>query len=309
LDPQRPLVIVNPRSGGGLSESRWARLVAGLTDGLGPFDSVFTKAQRDATDIARREAQAGRKLIIAFGGDGTISETADGILNAGAGATTELGIIPRGTGGDLRRTLDLPHDLADAARHLRDSTARPMDAGRVTFVRHDGTTQTRHFVNVSSFGYSSAVASLANSSTKRFGAKMAFVGAAVRTLLSYDNTDVWLELDGAPRERRRVMLTAVGNGRYFGGGMKICPNAKLDSGTLDLVIVGDFTKSDVLTKGSRLYDGSHLSLELVKNVTVRKLVASPVEADAVVPLELDGETPGRLPATYEVLPGALRLRA
>jgi YegS/Rv2252/BmrU family lipid kinase len=309
LDPQRPLVIVNPRSGGGLSESRWARLVGGLTDGLGPFDAVFTKAPRDATAIARREAEAGRKLIVAFGGDGTISETANGILDAGAGATTELGIIPRGTGGDMRRTLELPRDLAEAARHLRDAPARPIDAGRVTYVAHDGTTQTRHFVNVSSFGYSSAVARLANSSTKRFGAKMAFVGAAVRTLLTFDNTDVWLTVDDGPRERRRIMLTAVGNGRYFGGGMKICPNAKLDSGTLDVVIVGDFTKGDVVTKGSRLYDGSHLSLELVKNVAARKLVVAPVEADELIPLELDGETPGHLPATYEVLPGALRLRA
>jgi diacylglycerol kinase family enzyme len=105
------------------------------------------------------------------------------------------------------------------------------------------------------------------------------------------------------------MLTAVGNGRYFGGGMKICPNAKLDSGTLDIVIVGDFTKGDVVTKGSRLYDGSHLSLDLVKNVAARKLVVAPVEADELIPLELDGERPGHLPATYEVLPGALRLRA
>jgi YegS/Rv2252/BmrU family lipid kinase len=309
LDPQRPLVIVNPRSGGGLSESRWARVVGDLTDGLGPFDTTFTTAPRDATAIARREAEAGRRLIIALGGDGTISETANGILAAGAGASTDLGIIPRGTGGDLRRTLSLPENLGEAARHLREAPARPIDAGRVTFVAHDGTTQTQHFVNVSSFGYSSAVARLANSSTKRFGAKMAFVGAAVRTLLSYDNTDVWLELDDGPRERRRVMLTAVGNGRYFGGGMKICPNAKLDNGTLDLVIVGDFTRGDVVTKGSRLYDGSHLSLDLVKNVSVRKLVAAPVEADAVIPVELDGETPGRLPATFEILPGALRLRA
>jgi YegS/Rv2252/BmrU family lipid kinase len=308
LDAQRPLVIVNPRSGGGLSEARWARLVEGLTDGLGPFDTVFTTAPRDATAIARREAEAGRRLIVAFGGDGTISETADGILQAGAGATTELGIIPRGTGGDFRRTLELPQDLAEAARRVREGAARVIDAGRVTYVAHDGRTETRHFVNVSSFGYSSAVASRANASTKRFGAKMAFVGAAVRTLLAYDNTDVWLQLDDGPRHRRRVMLTAVGNGRYFGGGMKICPDAQLDSGVLDVVVVGDLSRGDVILKGSRLYDGSHLTIEDVTSARARKLVAEPVEADAIVPIELDGETPGRLPATFEVLPGALRVR-
>jgi diacylglycerol kinase (ATP) len=310
LDPQRPLVIVNPRSGGGLSEARWARLVEGITDGIGPFDSVFTAGPRDATAIARQEAhsETGRRLIVAFGGDGTISEVADGILSVGAGGRCELGVIPRGTGGDFRRTLELPQDIAEAARRIRDGQTRVIDAGRARYVAHDGTEATRHFVNVASFGFSSAVASRANASSKRFGGKMAFLGATVRALLSYDNTDVWLQFDDQPRERRRVLLTAVGNGRYFGGGMKICPQASLDSGTLDVVVVGDFSRMDVLTKVGRLYDGSHLSLETVSNATASKLVAVPVEADALVPIELDGETPGRLPATFEILPGALRIR-
>ena len=308
VDSQRPVVIVNPRSGGGLSEARWARLVEGLTDGLGPFDSVFTSGPRDATAIARREAEAGRRLIVAFGGDGTISETADGILDAGAGARCDLGIIPRGTGGDFRRTLELPEDLADAARRVRDGAARVIDAGRVSYVAHDGGEETRHFVNVASFGFSSAVATRANASSKRFGGKAAFLGATVRALAAYDNTDVWLQLDDGPRERRRVLMTAIGNGRFFGGGMKICPRAQLDNGSLDVVVVGDFTRLEVLTKVGRLYDGSHLELESVTAATARKLFAAPVEADALVPIELDGETPGRLPATFEVVPAALRVR-
>jgi YegS/Rv2252/BmrU family lipid kinase len=308
LDPLRPLVIVNPRSGGGLSEARWASLVEGLTDGLGPFDSVFTKAPRDATEIARREARAGRELIVAFGGDGTISETADGILDAGAGATTTLGIIPRGTGGDFRRTLELPQDLAEAARRVREGRLQTIDAGRVTYTAHDGTRATRHFVNVASFGFSSAVASRANSSSKRLGGKIAFMGATVRTLFSYDNTDVWLTVDDGPRERRRVMLAAVGNGRFFGGGMKITPGAQLDSGTLQLVVVGDFTRMEVVAKIGRLFDGTHVELESVRSATILKIVAEPVDADAVVPVELDGETPGRLPATFEVVPAALKIR-
>lgn len=301
-------MIVNPRSGGGLSESRWARLVGGLTEGLGELDSVFTSAPRDATAIARREAEAGRRLIVAFGGDGTISEVADGVLQAGAGGTVDLGIIPRGTGGDFRRTLDLPHDIAEAARRIGAGKVQVIDAGRASFVAHDGTPGVRHFVNVASFGFSSAVASRANASSKRFGGKMAFLGATVRSLLSYDNTDVWLTVDGQPRRQQRVLLAAVGNGRYFGGGMKICPEARLDSGTLDLVVVGDFSRGEVLMKVGRLYDGSHLELEDVSNATARKLTAEPVEGDAVIPVELDGETPGRLPATFEITPGALRVR-
>jgi YegS/Rv2252/BmrU family lipid kinase len=308
LDAHRPLVIVNPRSGGGLSEKRWARLAGPITEELGAFDSVFTKSPRDATEIARREATAGRRLLVALGGDGTISEVADGILLAGAGATTELGVIPRGTGGDFRRTLELPSEPAEAARRIREGRVQAIDAGRVRYTAHDGQTAVRHFVNVASFGFSSAVASRANASSKRLGGKIAFLSATVSALISYDNTDVWLTLDGGERQRRRVRLVAVGNGCYFGGGMKICPGSKLDSGALDVVVVGDLSRTEVLRNLGRLYNGTHLELEDVSGVRAHKLEAASVEADAVIPVELDGETPGRLPATFEIVPGALRLR-
>src|SRR5687767_5305835 len=121
MDTERPVMIVNPRSGGGLSQARWAKLVAPITEGLGPFDTRFTESAGDGRRLAREEAAAGRRLVIALGGDGTISEVADGILSGGGGA--ELGIIPRGTGGDFRRTLDLPQDLAQAARRVGEGTA------------------------------------------------------------------------------------------------------------------------------------------------------------------------------------------
>jgi diacylglycerol kinase family enzyme len=137
---------------------------------------------------------------------------------------------------------------------------------------------------------------------------MAFFSATMRSLVTYDNTDVWLTLDGGERQRHRVLMAAVGNGRFFGGGMKICPGAKLDSGTLDLVILGDFTRMRVVTQIGRVYSGDHLTLEEVSSATVRTLEAAAVDAEAKVPIELDGETPGRLPAKFEVIPGALRVR-
>ena len=303
----RPLVIVNPRSGGGLSEKRWARIRGALTDGLGELDSAFTTGPRDASAIAAREAAAGRRLILALGGDGTISEVADGVL--GAGATAEIGLIPRGTGGDFRRTLDLPHDIAAAGRRIRDATPQTIDAGRVRYRSADGGEAVRHFVNVASFGFSSAVATRANASSKRWGGKVAFLSATMRELAAYDNTDVWLTVDGAERQRRRVLLTAIGNGRYFGGGMKICPDAKLDDGALDLVSLGDFTRLDVVLKINRLFAGTHVDLELAETARVTRVHAEPAEPDALIPIELDGETPGHLPATFEILPGALRIRA
>jgi YegS/Rv2252/BmrU family lipid kinase len=308
VDPSRPLVIVNPRSGSGLSESRWARVRGALTEGLGELDSAFTTGHRDAGEIARREAEGGRRLIVALGGDGTISDVAHGILAAGAGDRTELGIVPRGTGGDFRRALELSTEVTAAARQIRDGQARAIDVGLVRYRGHDGGEETRHFVNVASFGFSSAVATRANASSKRLGGRIAFLAATVRVLTSYDNVDVWLSIDGAPRERRRVLMAAIGNGRFFGGGMKICPDAKLDDGALDLVTVGDLSRGEVLTKIGRIYQGTHLDLAEVLSARVTRIVAEPVEADARIPLELDGETPGHLPAVFEILPGALRVR-
>ena len=118
-----------------------------------------------------------------------------------------------------------------------------------------------------------------------------------------------ISVDGGERRRLTVLLGAVGNGRFFGGGMKICPDAQLDDGMLDLVAVGDLTRAQVVANIGRLFNGTHLELEQVTHARITRLHAEPVEPEAEIPLELDGETPGHLPATFEILPGALRIRA
>ena len=107
----------------------------------------------------------------------------------------------------------------------------------------------------------------------------------------------------------RVMMAAIGNGRFFGGGMKICPDARLDDGALDLVTIGDLTRAQVLANIGQLFSGTHLELEQVKHDRISRVTVEPVEMGANIPIEMDGETPGYLPATFEVLPGALRIRA
>jgi YegS/Rv2252/BmrU family lipid kinase len=304
---QQPVVIVNPRSGGGLSQRRWAALLGPLTDGLGPADVRFTEAKGDGRRIAREEATAGRVLIVAMGGDGTISEVADGILDAGG--KSELGIIPRGTGGDFRRSLELDQDLGQAARRIRETPARLIDAGRVSFVADDGSQTQRHFVNIVSFGFSSDVARQANASSKRLGGRVAFLSATVRSLVSYDNVDVVLSMDDQPEQRMSVLLAAVGNGRFFGGGMKICPEALLDDGLFDLVTVGNLGRAGVMANIHRIYSGHHLTMKEVQGTRLRRLKVTPADGAAKIPLEVDGETPGHLPASFELLPGALRVRA
>jgi diacylglycerol kinase family enzyme len=251
LDPGRPLVIVNPRSGGGLSESRWARVRGALADGLGELDSAFTTAPRDATEIARREAAGGRRFILALGGDGTISEVADGVLAAGAGATTEIGLIPRGTGGDFRRTLELPEEVAAAAQRRPASTGAPLSTRggcvpRRRRRRGGAPLHQRRIVRFLQRG--GAPCERVEQALRR---QDRVPGATLRELFAHDNHDIWLTTDGQERRRSRVMMAAVGNGRFFGGGMKICPDALIDDGVFDLVTVGDLTTARVVANIGR----------------------------------------------------------
>ena len=289
-----------------MSERRWASALGPLTDGLGSFDARFTEAPGHARAIAAEESAAGRKLVVALGGDGTISEVADGLV--AAGGTAELGIIPRGTGGDFRRTLGIGKEIFVAAEHVRKSRPRSVDVGHVVYVTDAGGESSRHFINVASFGFSSVVARRANDSSKRLGGRVSFLSAVVRSLATYDNAEVTVSIDGGEARRMTVLLAAVGNGRFFGGGMKICPEALLDDGTFDLVAVGDLGRLEVLAKIHRIYSGDHLSMKEVSSVRCRQLRIAPVDPSAEIPLEIDGETPGRLPASFDIRQGALRLR-
>jgi diacylglycerol kinase family enzyme len=100
---------------------------------------------------------------------------------------------------------------------------------------------------------------------------------------------------------------AVANGRYFGGGMHVAPGARLDDGSFDVVAIGDVTRLEMLTSGRRIYNGTHLELPKVTARRARKVEATPVDPGAEVLLDVDGEQPGALPATFTVLPAALGL--
>ncbi len=301
-----PFIIVNPKSGKGLSERQWASLTIKLRENLGPFDFGLTRGVGDATRIAEAEAKSGRRLIVAMGGDGTISEVATGILRSGR--NSELGILPHGTGGDLRRSLDFPTDLAKAARRLRKGESRSVDIGRLTYVDHDGKEALRYFVNTASFGMSGKVARRANRSSKRLGGKVSFAVASLHTTLTESNSEVYLHIDQQEKRRLKVVSICVANGRFWGGGMKVAPDAKLNDGKFDVVIIGDFGLMEILTKSYRLYSGTHLKLDKVGFTQASRIEASPVNGSEAVMLEVDGETPGRLPATFELIPSALKIR-
>jgi YegS/Rv2252/BmrU family lipid kinase len=280
---------------------------------FGPFEVAFTRKSGEAVEIAEREARAGRKLIVACGGDGTISEVANGLLRAGASAV-ELGVLPSGTGGDFRRTLSIPTRVADAARVLRTGRARALDAGRVTHENERGEEVSRFFVNVASFGMGGEVirrvkdrAGLPAGASQLLGGKLSFAAAAMQAALTFEKPTVRVSIDGGRESQLAVTNFCVANARYFGGGMKIAPTAKLDDGLFDVVAVGDLSALTILTNAYKLYLGTHLGMQDVRHAHARRVSARAFN-DEKVKLELDGEIVGSLPATFEMLPAAISVR-
>lgn len=307
-----PLIIVNPASAGGATGAAWPGVASAVRQHFGPFEAAFTKGPGGAVEIAEREARAGRRLLIACGGDGTISEVANGILRAGSGA--ELGLLPSGTGGDFRRTLGVPTRTADAARALREGETRTMDAGRVKYLNGGGAEESRFFVNVASFGMGGDVIRRVKSreglpagAARLLGGRLSFAAAALRAAATFEKPLVRVSLDGGAESHLTVANFCVANARFFGGGMKIAPNALVDDGRFDVVAVGDVSALTVLANSYRLYLGTHLGMQEVRHAHARSVRAESADG-SVVRLEVDGELVGNLPAEFELLPGALRVR-
>ena len=313
--PPLPLVIVNPESAGGATRKSWPRIASDLRTHFGAFTAVFTDKSGAATSLAGDAARKGVRLIIACGGDGTISEVANGILESGK--DVELGVLPSGTGGDFRRSLGVPARSRDAARVLRDGRTRRIDVGRVAFIDNGGAEAVRYFLGVASFGMSTEVIGrvkegkpswLPASIPDWLGGRVSFGASMLQTAMRSAATRVIVQLDDSHERRLAVANLCIANARYFGGGMKIAPDAKLTDGRFDVVSVGDLGAVKIVASAPRIYFGSHLSMPEVSHALAKKVVVRAVDKAIEINLEIDGELPGRLPATFQIIPEALRVR-
>lgn len=305
----RVVVIANPKSQGGSLGRRWPELADHIRRAL-PFEDVMTSAPGDATRLAREAVRAGAEIVVAVGGDGTINEVANGWFEDGAPIATEaaLAVLPFGTGGDFVRTIGVPKDFPKAVAILAAGHRRRIDVGRIDFTTRTGGAGVRMFVNIASFGMSGLTDRLVNQSKKRFGA-LSFFAATTRAMIKYDNQRVRMSFDDRPGDGLDLTINtvAIANGRFFGGGMMIAPDAALDDGELDVIAIGDMSMTDFILKSRRLYAGTHLTLPKISHRKARIVRATPADPSDLVELDVDGETPGILPATFQLVPRALDL--
>ena len=306
----RTFVVLNPNSSNGATRKRWPEIQAAIRDALGgPFDHAATTRPMEATTLTRDALREGYEMIVAIGGDGTNNEVVNGFFDEDGEPIRPgepvMGLLPSATGGDFRKTVGLGSELAANAAALAGRHTRTIDVGRTTFVDHDGNETRRFFINITSFGIGGVVDAYVNRSTKRLGGKASFFIGATKAMLAYRNRLVRIRLDDGPAEERRINNIAVANGRFFGGGMQVAPAAELDDGLFDVVTFGDLTKFQYLRLAGSIYKGEHIGRDKISHARAKKVVA---ESDETVLIDMDGEQPGKLPITLEVVPGAIRLK-
>ncbi len=302
---ERIAVVVNPCSANGRTGKRWPAMGAALRQALGGYTLLLTESPGHATELVRKALREGHDHIISVGGDGTHNEVVNGFFEDDSLLNPEasLAIVPAGTGSDLARTLRLPRGV-DALPYVVDRRFTRADVGRVRYTTPDGEQDVRYFINIADFGAGGEVVKRVNRTSKFFGGFLSFLWGSVSTLALYENREIQIEIDGVELSGR-INNVMVANGQYYGGGMHVAPHARLDSRAFDVYVIGDVGKAEAVVNLPKLYRGRLLR----KPDKVRYFRASRVLADSSqeVLLNLDGEQPGRLPVTIQLLPSVLKV--
>lgn len=281
-------IIVNPAAGRGRSLKVWQGLEP-LATTLGlDFSIHITTGPGDATNEARKAAEAGVDAVVAMGGDGTVAE----VVNAIAGTETALGVIPAGTGNDFARSAGLPPNPEQALRALTATRVRRLDMGRVNG---------RLFVNVGGAGFDAEVAHFSNTRARFLTGTPAYVFSVLWTLVGYRPTRLLLTLDGRELELPVTMI-AVANGSHYGGGMWITPEARMDDGLLDVCVIGPMGRAELLAAFPRVFKGTHVTHPKISFHRAREVGLRVLEPGRTVYAHADGEPLGALPLEFSVVP-------
>lgn len=299
-------VIVNPESNKGKTRKRWKDIQEALKSFLKEFKCEFTEKPFQAIEISRAAIKEGTELVVGVGGDGTMNEIANGfyenreIINP----ETALGIVPSGTGCDFTRSLNIPLDLKNALKVITQAPSSLIDIGRATFKANSGEEQERYFLNVADFGIGGEVVKKVNENRMKRKAS-SYLKCLLSTFIAYKSKRLRIKIDDDELPIDEYMIGAVSNGRIFGKGMKIAPEAELDDGLFDVVLIRGMKLFEFLRNVWKIYAGSHLSHPKILLIRGRKTEVFPAEGQEDVLIELDGEQLGMLPATFEIVPSSI----
>jgi len=300
------LVIVNPNAGRKKGEKDWPE-ISGLLTGAGfEFQALFTERRDHAVHLSEEYINQGFRKIIVVGGDGTLNEVVNGIFRQKACPSTEvrLGMIMVGTGNDWGRMYNIKEKYSKAVGILKRQRLFVQDAGLVTY--YSGTMKKqRYFMNMAGMGYDALVAQMTNKlKEKGGGGPLAYLYNLFKGLFKYHHTLMDVIIDGKVVYKGNVFSMSIGICRYNGGGMMQLPNAIPDDGILDMTIMKNVKKMDVVKNIKKLYDGSFLDLHFIEVHTGQKIEIHALPEHSAF-LETDGESLGSSPFTFEILPKSI----
>jgi YegS/Rv2252/BmrU family lipid kinase len=299
-------IIVNPVSSNKNTAKEWPQFEKALLDSGYEFEVVMTERPGHATELARQGLKAGYKTIMSVGGDGTMNEVINGFFEDGKllDEDSRLVVFSRGTGCDFIKTLGLKKGIENLLDVLDRNEPKRIDVGLVKFVDPVGKAVTRYFLNVADIGIGAETTNRVNNHSKLLKGFLSFMLGAVSTITFYKNKDFEVVIDGETVLNARMNSVIVANGRYFGGGMKVAPEALIDDGVFDIIILGDLSKLELIKSFPLISEGTHLSHPKVKLYRGSKVK---VRSSGKGLIEVDGEIPGYDAAEFELLPKTLSI--
>lgn len=331
----RPLVIVNPSAGRGRTGRDLSHLLEALRRATGPVDVAPTTSPGSATRRAALAAGEGRQLVVSVGGDGTLSEVADGLMRGGSGGAAgaaagrgpgaspasrrpALALVATGTGADFGHTLGIGKGAQACIDAIAGGAEREIDVGFARFAGLDGRPAERYWVNVLSAGVGGLVDRYAAAAPRFVGGRLAYAQAALRGIVVCRRVRLRCRVglpDGGQAEGvLDSHAVAVCNGTTFGGGMRIAPMARPDDGLLEVVAFETRTRWRLVGRFLTVYAGTHTDEPGVRHFTCRSLTMEALPgapasgAAGLFPLDVDGEALGDVPLEVGLLERALRVR-
>ena len=298
-------VIVNSHAGHGKGRKDWPVISALLEKAGITIESEFTKGKLHAKELAILAIESGYRKLVAVGGDGTLNEIVNGIIEQQFCPSTEviLGMIPIGSGNDWGKMYNIPGDYESAVEVIKRSKYFIQDAGKVTFFR-DEKKHHRYFANIAGIGFDAVVVNKSNrQKEKNKGGKFLYLVNLFTSLFSstYCNAEILID---EKEINTSVFSMNVGICKYSGGGMMQVPEAIPDDGLFDITLIKDIGKFDVIRNVKNLYDGSFVKHPKVATFRAKQIK---VISDTDVFVEVDGESMGTTPLEFEMIPACLRI--
>ena len=297
--------IVNPNAGNGKGKKDWERISSLLARENIPVSMKFTAKKCQAIELAGEAIEAGFRKIISVGGDGTLNEVVNGIFTQDKVSPKEvvLGMIPVGTGNDWGRMFGIPLVYEGAVGVIKENKTMPHDIGLVSY--YCGSEKhSRYFINIAGLGFEAMVVNKTNRQKDKGRSNQAiYFFNLLSCLISYKKTNADIIVDGR-KTRSKIFSINVGNGRYCGGGMRQTPDALPDDGLLDVTVIRDMGRIEIIKSLKLLYDGTILSHPKVDGYRCKNLK---VTTESVLYTEADGESLGHTPAEFSIIPGGINV--